>query len=321
MQSGASASNGAASFARIEVRTRDREAAERLAAEAYEAGAVGLEERDEAGGIALSVYAPQPRAEAVARALRERAGGSARVSGPEPVPAEDWAESWKAGLRAIDVSPRLRIRPSFVAAKPAPGQGRESGRAARRSRAKSGPPLGPAELVIDPGQAFGTGSHASTRLALEWIDRIAPRLAPAARILDVGCGTGVLALAALLLAPPGARGVAVDLDPQAAQAARANARRNALAARLDVVQGPLDALREAPCALVVANLLRTELLPLADAIARRTAAGGFAVLSGLLESERGEVERALARSGLAPRGVRGAADAAGERWIALLTAR
>ena len=260
---------------------------------------MGLEEREEAGGIALLVYAPQACAEAVARALREHAGSSARVIGPESLPAEDWAETWKAGLRAIDVSPRLRIRPSFAEANPARGQ---------------------AELLIDPGQAFGTGAHASTRLALEWIDRLAPRLPPGSRILDVGCGTGVLALAALRLSRA-TRGVALDLDPEAARAARANARRNGLAALLEVVLGPLDALRRTPFALVVANLLRTELLPLAQGIARRTAAGGFAVLSGLLESERDEMERALARAGLAPRDARSASDAGGDRWLALLTSR
>jgi len=299
MGSKTNARTPARSFARVEVRAPDRESAERLAAEAYEAGAVGLEEREEAGGIALLVYAPQACAGAVARALREHAGSSARVIGPEPLPAEDWAETWKAGLRAIDVSPRLRIRPSF---------------------AEASPPRGQVELLIDPGQAFGTGAHASTRLALEWIDRLAPRLPPGSRILDVGCGTGVLALAALRLSRA-TRGVALDLDPEAARAARANARRNRLAARLDVVLGPLDALRETPFALVVANLLRTELLPLAQGIARRTAAGGFAVLSGLLESERDEVERALARAGLAPRDARSASDAGGDRWLALLTSR
>jgi ribosomal protein L11 methyltransferase len=286
-------------FARVEVRARDRELAERLAAEAYEAGALGLEEREGAGGIALIVYAPEAGAERVAAALRETAGRDAAVGDPEPVPAEDWSEAWKAGLRAVDVSARLRIRPSFAASEPAPGR---------------------AELVIDPGQAFGTGSHASTRLALEWIDRLAPALEPGARILDVGCGTGVLALAALRLSA-GTRAVALDLDPQAARAARANARSNGLAARVDVVLGPLEAVREGPFGLVVANLLRSELLPLAAAIARRTAAGGFAVVSGLLESERAEVAGALARVGLAERDALGASDATGDRWLALLTSR
>jgi ribosomal protein L11 methyltransferase len=294
------ASRSAADFARIELRARDRASAERLAAEAYEAGCVGLEEREEPGAVALTLYAPLARAEEVAAALRRHARGEARVGAPEPLPAADWAEAWKAGLRATRISPRLRVRPSF--AEPA----RETSQA---------------ELVIDPGQAFGTGSHATTRLALAWIDRLAPRLATGTRILDVGCGTGVLALAALRLSRA-TRAVALDLDPEAARAARANARRNRLAPRLDVLCGPLDALREVPFALVVANLLRSELLPLADAIARRTAAGGRAVLSGLLEAERGEVERAFARAGLAPRAARAARDRAGDRWLALLhTAR
>ena len=130
----------------------------------------------------------------------------------------------------------------------------------------------------------------------------------------------MLALAALCLSRA-TRGVALDLDPDAARAARANARRNGLARRLDVLCGPLAALREAPFALVVANLLRSELLPLAGEIAARTAVGGCAVVSGLLEAERGEVEAAFARAGLAPRDARGAGDPAGDRWLALLTAR
>ncbi len=287
------------SFALIEICAPDRELAERLAAEAYEAGAVGLEEREEEdGGIALSVYSPASAAQVVAAALRRMASG-ARIADPAPVPVQDWSESWKSGLRPTEVSERLRVRPSFSEPSRVPGQ---------------------AELVIDPGQAFGTGSHASTRLALEWIDLLAPELPEGARILDVGCGTGVLALALLRLSR-GTRGVALDLDPEATAATRANALHNGLAARLDVLLGPLTALREDGFDVVVANLLRTELLPLASELARHTAPGGVAIVSGLLESEGAAVAEALARVGLATQDSRTCLDPGGERWISLVTRR
>ena len=92
-----------------------------------------------------------------------------------------------------------------------------------------------------------------------------PGLAPGARILDVGAGSGILALAALRLGPGSA--VAFDLDPLAAAASRENAVANGLAGRLEVFMGPLEALRPTPFDLVLANLLKTELLPLVEGIA------------------------------------------------------
>ncbi len=196
--------------------------------------------------------------------------------------------------------------------------------------------------MIDPGQAFGTGGHASTRLALEWIDRLAPALEPGARILDVGTGTGVLALAALRLSEGEGEGegdgdgecseaVALDIDPLATAAARANAEANGLAARFHVFTGPLAALRREPREghgpfdlafdLVLANLLRTEMLPLLGEISQRMRPGANAVLSGLLASERGSVEAAAGAVGLAAAGARYGDDASGDRWTALLTLR
>ncbi|MCZ6782667.1 MAG: 50S ribosomal protein L11 methyltransferase [Proteobacteria bacterium] len=281
----------------IRLRARDSEQAERALAFAFEAGAVGAEERD--GGTVILVYAPSEAANAVAAALRRGAGKGAEVTAPEPVEDIDWTERWKDGLDAVEVSPRLRVRPSFV------------------ERALK---TGQAELVIDPGQAFGTGGHASTRLALEWIDALAleGELGPATRILDVGTGSGVLALAGLVLGA--GRAVGFDLDPVAVHSARAAAAANGLAEQLRVWAGPIQALRRVEFDLVVANLLRRELLPLVEEIAARLRAGGALVVSGLLAGEQGEVEAALAGAGLRPAGARRARDGGGD-WVALLMRR
>src|SRR5690606_4181347 len=170
------------------------------AAEAFEAGASGLEERTEDTPV-LIVYAPADRAEAVEAALAAVLGRAA-VQPATPVPEVAWPESWKAGLRPPAVSPRLVVRPPFAAHPLAPGQ---------------------REVVIEPRQAFGTGDHATTALALEALDAaLAAR--PAAHVLDVGCGSGVLALAALSLGA--GRAVACDLDPVATREAHENAARN-----------------------------------------------------------------------------------------------
>jgi ribosomal protein L11 methyltransferase len=283
------------------------ELAERVAAEAYAAGAVGLEERADPKGVALLLYAPAGDAEAVRRAVA-RAGVSAPGIEIVAVSDTDWSEAWKADLEATVVSPRLVVRPSFVSSVASPEQRSEK----------------PSEIVVDPGQAFGTGGHPSTRLALEWIDRLAPTLEPGARILDVGTGTGVLALAALRLSEgegENSEAVAFDTDPLATAAARANARANGLAARLHLFTGPLAALRRGPFDLVVANLLRTEMLPLLDGISQRMRPGANAVLSGLLASEHDRVEAAAGAVGLAAAGVRYGDDDSGDRWAALLTLR
>lgn len=283
----------------IALRAADREVAERALAFAYAAGALGCEEREEAGGITFLLYAPADRAESVWRAACDAAGAEAQVSAPRALPALDWSDAWKALQAPIVLSPRLAVRPSFADFAPGPGQ---------------------QVLVVDPAQAFGTGSHESTRLALEWLDACAPALAPGSRVLDLGTGTGILALAALALAPVTAFGL--DLDPLAAPEARSNARRNGLSARFRVWTGGIESI--APAArfeLVVANLLRRELEPVFEAIALRMRPGGLLVLSGLLSEERSRVEERAQRLGLAPEGARERVDPSGARWIGLLMRR
>jgi len=239
------------------------------------------------------VWAPAAAAEAV-RAALVAVLEPAAVGEVEPEAPADWPEVWKQGLRPLVVSPRLVVRPPFAAHALAPGQ---------------------REVVIEPRQAFGTGAHASTALALEALDA-ALVARPGARVLDVGCGSGVLALAALAL---GARAaVACDLDPIAARETRENAAANRLGP-LAVFAGSLDALGAAArFELVVANMLRRELEPLLAALVAHVAPGGALVLSGLLASERGAVASALAGHGARVAEARERSDdAGGEPWLAL----
>lgn len=291
---------------RIEAWAAEPALAERAAAEAYAAGACGLEERDgevpEGGaerGTRLLLYAPRGRAGAVRSALEALSASGLHVAAPEAVEAEDWSDRWRAGLRPVEISPRLRLRPSFAAAEPAPGR---------------------AELVIDPEQAFGTGGHASTRLALVLLDALPAERRAGAFVLDIGSGTGVLAIAACRLGA--GRALAFDLDPLAAAATARNAAANGVPGRVAAFAGGIEAL--APGArfdLVLANLLRTELLPILPALAGVLREGGRAVFSGLLVAEGPEVEARLAAEGLAVEARREETDATGDAWLALLTRR
>jgi len=281
--------------ARLRVECDDPVRLEVALAEAWEAGASGVEESLEGAGPprAAFIYAPAERADAVRCAVATALGVAGGVEAPVPVVAEDWAEHWKRELGPVQVSPRLRIRPSFAAPEPAPGR---------------------IELVIDPGQAFGTGGHASTRLALEWLDARSDRL-PGARVLDVGTGTGVLAIAALALGA--AHVTAFDLDPLAAPEARRWARHNEASAELSLFTGSIEAVAGPAYDGIVANLLRRELLPLVPALAERLGPDGWLVLSGLLAPERAEVERAFAPLGLRVAGERREPEPGDDPWISL----
>lgn len=289
-----SASSNSATHVVLRVRT-DPERAERVAAEVWAAGASGLEERDEDGARLLLIYAPRACGAAVARAARRVAPDA--VGPLEDVPAVVWSEAWKRGLEPIAISPRLVVRPPFAPATLAPGQH---------------------EVVIDPGQGFGTGGHASTALALTLVDRALAR-APARRFLDVGCGSGVLALAALRLGAE--RAIGCDLDPVAVRDAVAQARANHLQARLDLFIGSVDALAPGRCDAAAANLIRSEALPVLPALLAALEPGGWLVLSGWLRGERPVLERALAEQGAAIADERVHCDTVGDEWLAALTRR
>jgi ribosomal protein L11 methyltransferase len=253
------------------------------------AGAGGVELREEGVAPMPGERRPAPgRAMLVAwfdsLAGAQRGAIAAGVDGAiAEVADRDWAEAWKRDLVPFAVG-RVWVRPSWIAAPAPPGC---------------------AEVVLDPGMAFGTGAHPTTALCLEALsDLIAAR--PGASVLDVGTGSGLLAIAARKLGA--GRVVGNDTDPVAVRVARENAARNGV--ELELVLEPAPAIPGA-FDLVVANILANTLVELAPALAARLAPGGVLLLSGLLAGQEGEVRSACEAQGLVPERAR---DAARGEW-------
>ena len=181
----------------------------------------------------------------------------------EAVAEQDWVRRSQAQFEPIRVSARLWIVPSWARA----------------------PDPSALNLVLDPGLAFGTGSHPTTRLCLQWLERT---IAGGERVLDYGCGSGILAIAALRLGAGAALGV--DVDPSALPAARENAQRNRVDARFIDTETASDFQAD----LVVANILANPLILLAPLLGAHTCSGGRIALSGILEAQAAEVANAYA---------------------------
>jgi len=290
-------------YRRFWITSSSAEERERLLAEAFEFGASGAEETEQAEVFRACIYAPGEQVELVREALRRVASAETRLDDAECLPSVDWSEAWKRGLGALRISARLVVRPPFVEWPLEPGQ---------------------REIVIDPGQAFGTGGHASTRLCLEWLDVLFQE--PSAperyeRVLDVGTGSGVLALAALALGAGTALGF--DLDSLAIEAADEAARRNRLKDRVRFAIGPIESVTPPPQTypLVLANLLKQEILPIASEVARCVAGAGRLILSGLLEEDGREVLQRFGREGLREAAARREIVDDTGRWIGLCLGR
>lgn len=183
----------------------------------------------------------------------------------------DWTDAWKAHYVPQRVG-RVVVVPSWLEE-----------------------PLGPDEVAItlDPGMAFGTGLHPTTRGCLHLLQDVRP-MPPG--VLDVGCGSGILALAALRLGAE--RAIGFDTDPLAVTATRENAERNGLAGRVTAVQGTLPAIPATRQPLVLANLVAAVLEELASRLAAHLAPGGVLLASGIIEPRAGEVIRAMREMGL-----------------------
>jgi ribosomal protein L11 methyltransferase len=263
-----------------------REHADLVLAELLALAPGGVEERDVSDDVVeYGVYGAE--GELPALPALHAAAGDALVEVVTEEVADDWADRWRAFHRPIEIGGRMLVRPPW-----------------------SPPPAtGVIDLVIDPGQAFGTGAHPTTKLCLELL----LDLEPAGPFMDLGCGSGVLAIAAARLGWGPVEGV--DFDPLSVTATRENAEVNGV----EVGARRFDLLRDGPAPsapTVAANLLRPLLLALAR-VGFRDPQPRTIVASGLLRREADEVSAALtARTGLTERARLEEGD-----WAALLIGR
>jgi ribosomal protein L11 methyltransferase len=191
------------------------------------------------------------------------------------VQESDWASAWKDHFPILRVGKRLVIRPSW-----------------RRHHRRPDDVV----LTLDPGMAFGTGLHPTTRLCLAAVEDLAGQgRLTGARVLDVGCGSGILAIAAVKLGGTSALGV--DTDPIAIEATLANARRNRIGSRVRASLGSLPS-GVAPFDVVLANLIAGLLVPLAPALRDELGPAGRLLASGIFIDREGDVRDAFGAAGL-----------------------
>ncbi len=237
---------------------------------------------------------PAPKMDALEAFLLELAGRQPGLSlSPAtitPVRSEDWSTSWKVHFKPLRVGTRLLIVPTWEDAASLPGD---------------------LVLRIDPGMAFGTGGHETTRLCLELLEKIMDAgRAAAPSLLDLGTGSGILAMAASLLGA--GRILALDIDPEAVDVARENLALNDLADKVECGTVPLESLEEG-FDIILANILAEELVRLAPGLAARLNPGGALILSGILAEKEDLVRRGFADQPLLYQET----NKAGE-WVAML---
>ncbi len=236
------------------------------------------------GPVRVVAYLPVDEKLDETRAAIEQALWHLGIISPLPkaewriVEEENWAEAWKRNYHPIPIGKRLIIVPAWM----------ENPRPDRTP------------IFIDPSTAFGTGTHPTTQMCLQEVERL---VRGGELVLDVGCGSGILSIAALKLSAAAAFGV--DTDPQAVEVARENARRNGVADRLRLAVGSVEAIRRADKSLrrapiVLANILAPILVRLLDeeGLADLLAPHGHLVLSGILDYQAEDVLSAAHRAGL-----------------------
>lgn len=238
------------------------------------------------GRTVVSVFMPRRQEISAGRRAALRAGllriresglalGSGRVS-VRHVPAEDWTTSWKRHFKPWEPGKTLLVKPSWSPVKAKPGQ---------------------ATLVLDPGLSFGTGHHPTTRFCLRQLVRLRQPARPQS-LLDIGSGSGILAIGACLLGYSPVQ--AFDFDPEAVRVANANARTNRVQRRLRFEQADLTRLPKRSAQrydVVCANLMYDLLIAERRRILNRIAPGGALILAGILQEQFRWVQKAYEGEG------------------------
>lgn len=240
-------------------------------AELFELGAQGVEQRD-----ATTLQKGLDGKVTLVASFVDHAAAHEAIAALDPdwspaleeIVGDAWRDAWKEHFHPFSLTPRITIRPPW------------------EPYTESRPDEHVLEL--EPGRAFGTGLHATTSLVARALDRESARLA-GARVLDVGTGSGILALVALTLGA--ASVVAIDNDPEAIAVTRENAERNRVSPRIEASTADVADVRER-FPLVVANIEARVLIPMAPALSATVAPGGLLVLSGILSGQETDVQAA-----------------------------
>jgi ribosomal protein L11 methyltransferase len=228
-----------------------------------------VEERDDG---TLVTFAPdEASADALVTELGREVDGAARTE-RRPLQPVDWSTQWREGLAARRFG-RLTVVPSWQPEAATPDAH---------------------TVILDPESAFGSGEHGSTRAALTLLEQL---LLPGQLVLDLGSGSGILAIAAVKLGA--ARAIGIEVDPEANQVASRNVSRNAVEGRVELLDGDAGILAPlaGPAALILSNILRTANTALLPAIAAALMKGGLAIFSGMEETEAPEFRRVLRDGG------------------------
>jgi ribosomal protein L11 methyltransferase len=233
--------------------------------------------------LTLRAYLPVDSQVEDTKTRLETALGYMSLMYPMPTPLyktideDDWAEAWKTHYHPVHIGRRLFIRPLWVDVDSAPGD---------------------VVIALDPGMAFGTGTHPTTQLCLEALEDL---IQPGAQVLDLGCGSGILAIGAAKLGA--AHVLALDIDEIAVDASQKNAEQNGTADKITVQQGSLETVIGSARRfdLVVANILAKVIIAMCDQqLGQAVRPGGLAIFSGIIDTQADYVEAALRQTGLDP---------------------